>query len=160
MHKNKKLLAIIVAAAIWSFLFSFLSFYWAAGGRLGISTLGATIESLSMSPDFIMVVWLSALLKLLAGFVVLALLLELRKYTWSSYLAIPVFAIGIVCAGYGLINIGARVAMALNIIPTPATMQSEAAYWHLFFWDPFWVLGGVLFIAAGLVYKSSHNLHR
>jgi hypothetical protein len=27
--------------------------------------------------------------------------------------------------------------------------------WHLALWDPFWLLGGVLFLAAGRAYQRS-----
>jgi hypothetical protein len=38
--------------------------------------------------------------------------------------------------------------MAVGLLATPTSMHSDAARWHLLLWDPWWVLGGALFVAA------------
>jgi hypothetical protein len=38
--------------------------------------------------------------------------------------------------------------MVAGVVPTPVGLGSTAALWHLLFWDPWWMLGGVLFVVA------------
>jgi hypothetical protein len=45
-------------------------------------------------------------------------------------------------------NLAVRAVMALGLLAMPESMHSDAARWHLVLWDPWWVLGGVLFVIA------------
>jgi len=49
---------------------------------------------------------------------------------------------------YGGANLAVRAVMAVGLLATPESMHSDAARWHLVLWDPWWVLGGVLFVIA------------
>jgi hypothetical protein len=57
------------AAAVWALAFAALSAYWAAGGRVGAGTIGPAVEDLALArdPAFVAVLWVTALLKLLAA---------------------------------------------------------------------------------------------
>ncbi len=63
------------AAAAWALGFAALSFYWAAGGRLGLGTLAQTIreQAIAREPELIRIVWLTGGLKVLAAVVAMAL---------------------------------------------------------------------------------------
>jgi hypothetical protein len=37
----------------------------------------------------------------------------------------------------------------------PASVGAKAAWWKLIFWDPFWLLGGVLFLLAVWQFQKS-----
>jgi hypothetical protein len=56
---------------------------------------------------------------------------------------------------YGGVNfvVGAVVALlrALAVLETPA--DTSAFWWHLLLWDPWWILGGVLFSLAAWAYQ-------
>lgn len=150
-NKDRRLFITVWAAALWAFLFASISFYWAAGGQVGINTLGESIERLSRSPSFNVVVWLSALLKLAAGLVILTLLSQRLSLSWKKLVSVFAYGTGFLCVLYGMLNIGARILMFTGILATPASMSSTAADWHLFFWNPFWIMGGVLFLYAGYI---------
>ncbi len=138
----------IYSACAWALIFSIPSFYWAAGGTVGLDTLGGEINDLKGKSWFIAFVWLTAFMKVALGIVVL-MLLKTYKYTMINKLvSIAVWTAGIVCISYGGLNLLARFIMTVGIIPTPAAMHSDAALWHLVLWDPWWVLGGVLLILA------------
>jgi hypothetical protein len=136
MRKNKRLV-LVWAAASWAFLFAFISFYWAAGGQLGVSTLGFTIETLNASPSFMAMVWLSGVLKLAAGSVAIAMLLNQKKYRWAALLPFAAFGIGVLCATYGLLNVGARAVMVLGIIPTPCCYAVRCCFMAFTFLESF-----------------------
>lgn len=141
------------AACAWSFVFAALSFYRALGGTFLSNTRSPQILELSVEPWFVAVVWLTELLKVLAG--VLALSLVQR---WVEAFPVwlrrtGVWSVGFVLALYSGANLGARGLMALGILRTPASMGSAATTWHLVLWDPWFLLGGVLFLAAAWRYS-------
>jgi len=125
-----------------------VSAYWALGGRVGIGTLAIAIQEQVDDRAFIAVVWVTAALKVAAGLVALALVRP-----WGRRLPRRVLAVGVWgAAGVLLLYGGAGWVQAMlwevGVHDVPATMGDRAAWWKLVFWDPFWLLGGVLFLAA------------
>ena len=146
MKKHSKLFVYLACA--WALIFAVPSFYWAAGGTFGLSTLGEEITNLQSESWFAIFVWLTAFVKVALGIVVL-MLLKIYKHTLFNKLArIAVWTAGIVCIVYGSLNLSARLIMSLGLIPTPDAMHSTAATWHLILWDPWWMLGGILLVMA------------
>lgn len=138
-------------AALWAFAFAALSFYWALGGTWLANTQSEQILALSREPWFLVVVALTGVLKLGAGLVALSLVQR-----WGTAFPHPlrrfgVGAIGTVLLLYGGANLAVRALMAIGLIPTPASMMTPQATWHLILWDPFFVLGGLLFLLCSTV---------
>ncbi|MCM3764503.1 hypothetical protein [Neobacillus niacini] len=71
----------IVLGMIWTIIFSGMSFYWAMGGMLGVRSLGGSIYQMSQnpSPSFVMIVWLTGVIKLLGFLFLLMLLVQWKK---------------------------------------------------------------------------------
>ncbi len=140
------------AACAWSFVFAALSFYWALGGGFLSTTQSPQTLALAAEPWFITVVWLTGLRKVLAGLFVLSLAQRWgeRFPVWLRRMG--VWSIGLVLTLYGGANLAARGLMALGVLETPASMRSAAATWHLVLWDPWFLLGGVLFLTAAWRY--------
>ncbi len=138
-------------AALWAFAFGALSFYWALGGTWLARTQSEQILLLSRERWFLAFVAATGLLKVAAGFVPLSLVQPwgetfprwLRR--WGSG------AIGTVLLLYGGANLAVRALMALGLLATPASMTTERATWHLILWDPFFVLGGSLFLLCSVL---------
>jgi len=140
--------AIAFAAAAWAFVFAAMSFYWALGGRVSVGTQAVSIRNQIDDPDFVAVLWATGVLKVLAGVIALALVQD-----WGG--RIPRRALLVVAwttAGFLLLYGGLGWVQALawrtGIQDIPASVGAKAARWKLFVWDPFWVLGGVLFVLA------------
>lgn len=137
------------AAAVWAFAFAALSFYWAAGGTVGLAAVGGTIEGAARSHEwFASIVWLTALVKTGGGLLALSLV-----RTWGDRIPRAVrfaasTAAGVLLAVYALLNLGARALQAAGVVATPASMHSAAGWWHLLLWDPWFLAGGVLFLVA------------
>lgn len=147
-------------AAAWALLFAAISFYWAVAasfgwawaihGFLGAQTIGREIASKVEAGDrgFIATVWVGAIVKALLALIPLALAQRWGRL-FSSWLRIAgCFMAGALLALYGLINGGEHLAMVSGAIATPAALGERAARWHLFLWDPFWLLGGILFLTT------------
>jgi hypothetical protein len=149
------------AAAVWAFAFAALSFYWAAGGTLGLGSVGGTIAGIGRSQAwFAWIVWLTALAKTAAGMLALSLVRP-----WGDRFARGLRLTAGVAAGalltlYALLNLGARGLQALAAVPTPASMHSAAAWWHLLLWDPWFLAGGVLFLVAAWQFHVSSRCRK
>jgi len=132
------------AACAWSVLFAVVSFYWAAGGTGGAHTIAAKPEKLA-SPAAL---WLIGVAKLLPVVLALALARPWRRPLPGRLLWAAAWVSGVLLLLYGGANLVDHALMVAGVIATPEILGATAARWHLFLWDPWWVLGGVLFIAA------------
>lgn len=136
------------AAAAWGLLFAAASFYWAAGGRFGLDTLPSEI---SERRDFWFVLfglWGAGAAKLCAGALGLALTRSAgHRLRYRPLLVLGGLA-GIALSLYGGLNLLVRALMAVGLMHTPASMHSAVATWHLVLWDPWWMVGGLLLLAA------------
>ncbi|HET7579125.1 MAG TPA: DUF3995 domain-containing protein [Bacillales bacterium] len=70
------------------------------------------------------------------------------------------WAAGVFLTFYGGLNLAVRGLMAIGMLETPESMYSAAARWHLLFWDPWWLLGGILFLAAVWHFQRSSRIRK
>jgi len=135
------------AAATWAFVFAAMSFYWASGGTAGVATLSPEIVTMARNPWFTLIVWGTAVLKLIAGALALGLIQRCGRRLPQWFLLATIWSMGGFMVLYGGANLLVRGLMVLGILTTPASMLSTAAWWHVF-WDSWWLAGGILFCAA------------
>lgn len=164
---NRTVRRVGFAAAAWALLFAALSLYWALAasfgwawaidGVLGARTVGRDIARMAAAGDagFIATLWLSVVVKALLALIPLALVQPWGRF-FSGWLRLAgCWVAGALLALYGLLNGIEHVTMVSGAMTTPAALGERAARWHLFLWDPFWLLGGLLFLAtAWLAGKS------
>ena len=136
------------AAALWALLFALPSFYWAFGGERGKGTIAAHPDDIALINEPA-VVFLTGVAKILGGFLMFAIAQGsggrgLRR--WLRLLAL-------VAGGFMLLYGGAllvqHLLMVAGVVDTPDSLGQRASRWHLWLWDPVWVVGGILFLAAG-----------
>jgi hypothetical protein len=147
-----------LAAAIWSFLFAGMSTYWALGGLFGIDTLGEGMQELALAgdPELFLVNNIGIIGKLLLGVLALALTRPWHNLTIRKLLRWAAYAAGSLLAFYGAANLLQHLLMFTGTIPVARLLGSTTAVlWHLLFWDPFWLLGGVLFLISARRYNQS-----
>lgn len=132
-------------------LFSLPSFYWALGGATGISTIAADPDAALGAAAEPWVVGITGVLKLALGVFALSFDAAWLPAYWRK----PHIVIGWLVAGllilYGVTGGLDHLAMVSGFRSTPETLGEYAARWHLFFWDPVWLLGGGL---LGLAVRS------
>ena len=143
------------AACAWAMVFAFVSFYWAAGGTLGVNTLGRTIQSLAHDPAFIVVVWLTGIAKVLAGIAALTLVRP-----WWSWIPRLLKLLGAWAGGIGLTLYGGFPFIVEGLLLAGWLRPGDdvdwnGSRWHFLLWDPWWFLGGVLFLLAAWHYQRS-----
>ncbi|WP_249312920.1 DUF3995 domain-containing protein [Lederbergia citrea] len=154
MFKSKKLY--IYAGFIWCFLFALMSFYWASGGMIGTKSLGGSIyqHALEREEAFITVVWITGFVKLGGGLVLLLLLRDWSKII-NRILYFLSFIGGVFLFLYGMANFITILLSSFGLLSLQ--INNFALSWRLFFWEPFWMLGGFLFILSALMYKKDNT---
>jgi hypothetical protein len=141
------------AASAWAFTFAAVSFYWALGGTVGLATLGTTLHALALARDPTAIAvggWGAGVAKLLGGLLPLALLSCRRLPLSRRALRALAAAGGAGMALYGGASLVQHVLMLTGVIALPAGLGPLGARWHLWLWDPWWLLGGLLFLLAAL----------
>jgi len=139
-----------LAAFVLGLLYALASVYWAAGGTVGLATVGGELERLlrSRATGMVAVVWLTAALKLAGALLGLALARDRRgplprwavpALSWTAAAVLTLYG-GVLVAGQVLVQLGA-------VAPAP-DMDWRAFHWHLYLWDPWFLAWGLLLGAA------------
>ena len=142
------------AAAGWAFLFAAMSFYWALGGRASLSTQALAIQDRIDDPEFIAVLWVTGALKVVAGVVALAFVLSPGRRIPRRSLLVVGWAAALFLLLYGGLGWMQAVLWETGVQDIPASVGARASRWKLIFWDPFWILGGLLFLFAVREFQS------
>lgn len=154
------------AACAWAVAFAAISFYWAAGGTIGVNTNAPAITThvLARDPSWIAIMWGAGVLKVIAGLLALALVRPwgraiphwlLLTAAWGA-----VAIMGVYEGGASLIQ---HALMVAGVIGTPEGLGATSARWHLLLWDPWWLIGGILFGIAAWEYRRTSRavaIHR
>jgi hypothetical protein len=104
-------------------------------------------------------VWTTGLLKVGAGLVALALVRPWGRHLPRRALRTAAWLGGALLLLYGGASWIQHGLMEAGVVDTPETLGEEAVRWHLLLWDPWWVLGGALFLSAGLRARSDEFRH-
>jgi hypothetical protein len=146
------------AAAVWAILFAVPSFYWTLGGDFGTGTIAADIEESLGAASKGWVIGLTGVGKVLLG--LFAASFVALDAGWLRSLRIAggvILAIGLVL--YGIVNLIGHVLQLAGVSEISASLGRTAVCWHTFFWDPYWILGGVLFGVAVLRFRNDERAH-
>ncbi|WP_018932249.1 DUF3995 domain-containing protein [Gracilibacillus lacisalsi] len=141
----KRNFGLISLGIVWTVLFAGISFYWAMGGLKGVRSLGGSIYEMSLNPEpsFIVIVWLTGVIKLLGLILLLMLLIKWNNHTIIKTLYYMTKIVGIALFLYGLLNFSTIILSAIHVLDFD--LDSYATFWRLVFWEPFWMLGGIFY---------------
>ena len=147
-------------AALWALAFAAASAYWAAGGTGGASTIARSLgdRAAERDPELVATHWGVAVLK--AMFAALALALA-RPATarFARVVRLAGWITGGALTFYGAAGLIEFAFMALGARDVPTDVGDTAVLWYVFLWEPLWLLGGLLFLAAArqAARTSSHQ---
>ena len=139
------------AACGWAFLFAALSFFWAAGGRTGLQPLEQ--EATASRTAWVAANLAAGILKIGAGLLALALVHTWKRRAIQRLLLALVWIGGVGVCLYGGLGLVSDVLHVTGIINDPATRKWF--WWYLVLWDPWWVLGGGLYVATAWLARRS-----
>lgn len=137
--------SVLYSGAAWSILFAGISFYWAMGGRIGVRSLGGQIYEMALNPDpsFLVIVWITGFIKLFGAVFLLMLMINWKNTKIEHTLYFVIKISGLLLFMYGLLN---SITISLSMAGILGFhIEKFAAYWRLFFWEPFWMLGGICY---------------
>jgi hypothetical protein len=132
------------AACSWALLFAALSFFWAAGGRTGLHPL--ELEVAPGNGVWIVINLGAGVLKVVIALITLALV---QPWGWifpRKLLRASAWLLGVGMSLYGGLGLVSDVLHLTGVIGDPA--NGKWFFWYLVLWDPWWVLGGVLYLTA------------
>lgn len=135
-------------ACVWAWVFAALSFYWALGGMVGVEAVSSAIVSLARArvPWLIVVLWLTGLLKIGSGLLVLALVQPWGRRMPEGLLLMLTWGAGTLFAVHGMLffAVGALALIGVLHLGMPELLLQV----YTFLWGPWFLLGGVLFLVV------------
>jgi len=135
------------ATCAWAWLFSLQSFYYAAGGTFGGNAFPPVLVQplLRREPAAVSLMWSTGALKVLVGLFALALVARPRAWL-PRWLLLGAACFGVLLmAGYeALASLVQHALMVAGVLPIPPELGAESARWHLWLFDPWWLLGAIL----------------
>ena len=143
------------AACILAMLYAAVSFYWAAGGVVGLSTVGGELERLARArdPQFIAMVWGTGVLKAACGLLALALVHSWGRVFPRWLLLLAAWGGAVLLTGYGGLLVVVQSLVVAGVIETSGTVDWRALWGHLLLWDLWFLLWGVCLGVAVLYYQ-------
>ncbi|MEH7225722.1 DUF3995 domain-containing protein [Bacillus sp. JJ1566] len=135
----------ITLGIVWTVIFASMSFYWAAGGMVGVRSLGGAVYDMAINPNptFINIVWITGFIKLLGVILLLMLFVQWRNPIITRMLYYITKIVGVLIFLYGLLNFITILMSVFDILDFD--LDSYATFWRLAFWEPFWMAGGVFY---------------
>lgn len=142
---------------IWTILFAGISFYWAMGGMFGVRSLGGAIyeQALNPQPSFIIIVWVTGLIKLLGVMLLFMLLVNWRNTSIRRILYFITKITGALLFLYGFLNFITITLSAVGILDFD--LDRYATLRRLLFWEPYWMIGGIFYFFS--IKKKKYERH-
>jgi Protein of unknown function (DUF3995) len=134
------------AACAWAFVFAVPSLAWAAGVDLGTETIAEDVNEAGIADPVLLAV--TGALKVLAGLVALALARPWGRRIPRRLLLVAAWGAAAVFLAYAVLNLVDHGLMEAGARAIPEELGADAVRWHLLLWDPWWLLGGILFAVA------------
>ena len=139
-------------ALVWCLAFAVLHLFWAAGGSLGLATSAGRDLATRRPTSFVVLgLYGVAVLCLLGAALVIAVMASRpsRRRRFATWLAIAVGAVPL------FRGVALQVVLAAGIGDLRQQVGPSEAHWSLVLWNPWFVLGGALFLVVGVSSRSA-----
>lgn len=123
---------------------------------MGFETIGPAVADLASNPALTTILLITGLIIFIAGLLPLGLV-----QSWGRVLPRQIWWGAVWITGFSQLLRGVSFLLvhALEFTSSSeaaAGIGRTAALWQLLFWDPFWILGGVLFIVTAWLANRQH----
>ena len=143
---------VVVAAAAWCIAFAVLHLFWALGGSAGLaSSAGRDLAARRPASFVIFGLYGVAVALLLAAAVIGVATIDgpHRRRRRAA-----VVLVGVVGAGLLLRGVALELLLATNAAGLRRQVGPLEAHWSQILWNPWFALGGILFIATAIHLRS------
>jgi hypothetical protein len=110
--------------------------------------------------QMIALTWATGVLKVIAGLLALALVRPWGRRIPRRLLLVAVWGTGALLTLYGGAGLIEKALMEAGVIDIPESLGAPAVRWYLLMWEPWWLLGGVLFLLAAWGYQRRDRSRR
>jgi len=133
------------AAFALAVCYALVSLYWAAGGTLGIDTLGGSVERLARSRTAAAAAAVSVVIvvKLAGGLLALALVRPWGRTLPRRLLLITGVLASALLLVYGAITVSAETLVETGVLRPTSPVDWNALRWHLELWDMWFLVWGL-----------------
>lgn len=140
----------------WCMIFAAMSVYWLIGGTVGVSTLAKVIQDYAAENDqtFVLTTWATVVIKVIGGLLALGTIQRWGQVIPRTLLLVLMIGAGVLLTLYGVAGFVEKALMLSGVIDIPESMGRGPAWWYLVFWEPWWILGGVLFLLTAVAMRS------
>jgi hypothetical protein len=137
-------------AAVLAGLSAAVSAYWLAGGTALLSTVGGVVEEQGRQGSAVVTAGLALVVvgKLAVAVLALALAHPPAGRRLQRLVGLTALLAGGVLAVYGGVLVAVGALALTGVLGEPA--DPTALRWHVLFWDPWFLLWGVLLVVAAL----------
>ena len=142
--------------------YALVSVYWGLGGTAGVDTLGGQLEELARArqPVLIAVLWVTVVLKLVGALLGLAVVRPWGRRLPRWLLLTAAWGATTVLVLYGGVLVIGQALVQVGVLHAADSMDWRAFHWHLYLWDPWFLLWGLLLGIATLAFTRRTRRRR
>lgn len=138
-------------ATIWCVAFAGLHLFWALGGSVGLTSSAGRELATRRPTTFVVFGLYGVSLLLLVAVAVIGAASTAESPRRRGAALVLVGVVGVILLLRGLVL---EVVLAVNVAGVRAQVGPLEARWSLFLWDPWFALGGALFLATALQLRA------
>jgi len=142
------------AACVLALLYAIPSFYWAAGGTIGLDTVGGAIEELARArdPAGVALGIGAGVLKVAGAVLALALVRPRGRRVPRRLVGGVAWAASVVLTLYGGLLVAVGALVLAGVIGPAGPVDRTALRWHVLLWDLWFLVWGLLLGVAAWHY--------
>jgi hypothetical protein len=128
-----------------------VSAYWGLGGTAGLDTVGGRLEEMARAraPLTLVAIWVVVAVKI-AGAVLGVMLLRGRPRPRRHFLLVGTWIAACVLVLYGGTLVAGQALLVAGVIQASPDADWTGIYSHLYLWDPWFLLWGVLLLTVAI----------
>jgi hypothetical protein len=142
--------AFAVAALVVGALFAGMSVYWGLGGSRLVDTVGGGLaaQGYARSAVAVVLVWGAAIVKTVASALPWVAVTRSPASAWRRPLRALTWLEAVILVTYGGLLTAVGLLVQADVIRADADADQLALRWHAYLWDPWFLIWGLLVVAA------------